>query len=183
MNTRITSALVAATLAALPLSAMAGKDSGVYVGGSIGNASLDYSKDSFDFNDDDAGYKVFAGYNFGLVPLIDIAAEVAYVDFGSAEGDIANITGNKLEVSALTAAGIVGFNLGPIGLFGKMGVATWDGDVKGPIINDSDSGTDPLYGLGAKLQLGSLAVRAEYELFDLDKFDIDFFSVGASFTF
>ncbi len=186
MKIRITPALAALTLATLPLTAMAGKDSGFYIGGSLGNASLDYSEShsagDIDFDDDDTAYKVFAGYNFGLVPLIDIAAEVSYVDFGKHEGEVANITNNKLEVEAWTAVGLVGFNLGPIGVFGKMGLATWDGDISGPL-NGSDDGTDPLYGLGAKLQLGSLAVRAEYELFDLDKIDIDYFSVGASYTF
>lgn len=167
--------------------AYAGSDSGVYVGGSIGSADLDYSDDSpslngFDFEDNDTGFKAFIGYNFGLLPLIDIAAELTYVDFGTLEDSVA---GNPIEVEsdALTAAGIAGFKLGLVGLFGKVGVVNWDTDISTLSIDDSESGTDPFYGLGAKIQLGSLAARAEYELFELDDVDIDYYSVGASITF
>ena len=60
----------------------AGKKSGIYIGGSVGQAGLDISSSGVNFDDDDLGFKIFAGYNFGLIPLIDIALEGSYVDFG-----------------------------------------------------------------------------------------------------
>lgn len=169
---------------------LAGSDSGFYVGGSLGSAQVEYDDDSpdfgdvdIDFDDDDTGYKVYGGYNFGLVPFLNIAAEVAYVDFGSQEGKIAGISGNKIELDAITASGLVGFDLGPVGLFAKAGLVNWGGDIKTFAGDDSDSGTDPLYGIGAKIQLGSFAVRAEYEYYDLDKFRVDYYSIGAAYTF
>ncbi len=65
--------------------AVAGSDSGFYVGGSLGTASVDYSENDPDigevnFDDDDSAYKVFAGYNFGLVPFLNIAVEGAYCE-------------------------------------------------------------------------------------------------------
>lgn len=168
---------------------LAGSDSGFYIGGSVGNAKVDYSDNDpdfgnfdIDFKDDDNAYKVFAGYNFGLVPLLNLGVEAAYIDFGKYEDEIANVKG-KVELDAVTLTGLVGFNLGPVGLFGKAGVANWDGDFKSTLGHASESGTDPVYGVGAKLQFGSFAVRAEYEMFDLDKFDVDYYSVGASYTF
>lgn len=168
--------------------ALAGSDSGFYIGGSLGSAEVDYSDNLPDFgdisfDDTDTGYKVFAGYNFGWVPLVNLAIEGAYVDFGSHDGEIAEVTGNKIESNGWTAFGLAGVDLGPIGLFAKAGMFLWDSDVKSEFGDTSDSGTDPAYGIGAKIQLGSIAVRAEWELFELDRVDIDYFSVGASYTF
>ncbi len=169
--------------------ASAGSDSGVYIGGSVGTAEVDYSDEDpdfgnfdIDFNDDDNAYKVFAGYNFGLVPFLNLSVEASYIDFGKYEDEIANVKG-KVELDAVTLTGLVGFNLGPVGVFGKAGVANWDGDFKSTVGDASESGTDPVYGIGAKVQLGSFAVRAEYEMFDLDDFEVDYYSIGASYTF
>ena len=169
--------------------ASAGSDSGIYIGGSVGTAEVDYSDDDpdfgnfdIDFSDDDNAYKVFAGYNFGLVPMLNLAVEASYINFGKYEDEIANVK-SKVELDAVTLSGLVGFNLGPVGLFGKAGVVNWDGDFKSPFGNASESGTDPAYGVGAKVQIGSFAVRAEYEMFDLDNFDVDYYSIGASYTF
>ncbi|MBA57117.1 MAG: cell envelope biogenesis protein OmpA [Pseudomonadales bacterium] len=163
----------------------AGSDSGVYVGASVGTADVDYSDSaaSAKFDDSDTGYKFFAGYNFGLVPFLNLAVEGGYMDLGSVEGEIANTTGNKIEANGWAAYGVGGFDMGPIGVFAKVGYFAWDSDFKTSLGNDSDSGTDPAFGLGAKFQLGSFAVRAEYEVFDLDKADIDYISVGAAYTF
>ena len=176
---------------AVSSAALAGSESGFYVGASLGTAEVEYSDDSpdfsgvddIDFEDDDTAYKIFGGYNFGLVPFLNIAAEVAYVDFGSQEGRIAGIKGNKVELDAISAAGLVGFDLGPLGLFAKAGLVNWDGDIDTFAGDESESGTDPLYGVGAKVQLGPIAVRAEYERYDLDKFRVDYYSVGAVYTF
>lgn len=166
--------------------ALAGSDSGLYLGASLGSAAVDYSDGDNDveFDDTDTGYKVFAGYNFGLIPFLNLAVEGGYIDLGSVEGEIANITGNKIDANGWTAYGVGGFDFGPIGLFAKAGYFAWDSDIKTNFGGDeSESGTDPAFGLGAKIQLGSIAVRAEYEMFDLDEVDIDYASVGVSFTF
>ena len=157
---------------------LAGSETGLYIGGSVGSADLEYSHNSVKYDDDNTAYKVFGGYNFGIIPLIDVAVELGYTDFGSASS-----RDGSADVTAATAAAIVGFNLGPIGLFGKAGVADWDNDYKISDFKDSDSGTDPFYGIGAKIQFGSIGVRAEYEYFDLDKSDIGLYSIGASYTF
>lgn len=161
-------------------SAFAGNESGFYVGGSVGSTDFDYSSNAVSFDDDDTAYKAFGGYNFGLVPFLDVAAEISYIDFGSASvrsGDYST------DLDAATAAAIVGFNLGPVGLFGKAGVADWNSDLRISDIKDSDSGTDAFYGLGAKVQFGSIGVRAEYERFDLDDYNLNLYTIGASYTF
>lgn len=163
--------------------ANAGSDSGIYIGGSMGNAELSFDDEFADigrinFDDDDTGYKLFAGYNFGLVPLLDLAVEGGYIDFGSQ-----NDLDTKIDVTGWNLSGLVGVNLGPVGLFGKAGFIDWDSDIEHVSLDTSESGTDPAYGLGAKFHLGSFGIRAEYEIFEADQADIDFYSIGASVTF
>ncbi len=159
--------------------AVAGGESGFYLGGSVGQASVEYDTADIKFDDDDTSYKVFGGYNFGVIPLIDLAIEGAYMDFGTQKSDDA-----RLDAKAFGAFGLVGVNLGPLGLFGKVGGVNWDSDINfGGAGGGSDSGTDPAYGVGARFQLLSISIRTEYELLQLDDADIDLFSVGAAYSF
>lgn len=161
--------------------ATAGQESGLYIGGSLGQAWLDISENDVDFDDDDWGYKIFAGYNFGLIPLLDLAVEGSYVDFGEASSR--EIGNQDVDITGWDVFGLACFNLGPIGVFGKVGQIWWDSD--SDAIQDflDDSGNDMAYGIGVRFQIGSIALRAEYELFDLDIADVDYVSVGAAWTF
>ena len=169
--------------------AQAGDDSGIYIGGSVGSANIDYSDNSddigrIDFDDDDVGYKIFVGYNFGIIPLIDLGIEGSYVDFGSQDGKIGGISGNEVEATAWSAFGVAGLTFGPFGIFAKAGVAEWSVDVDPKNARSfSESDNDPVYGIGAKFQIASFAIRAEYEMFELGDVDMDFYSVGAAYTF
>ena len=162
--------------------AWAGGESGLYLGGSFGSAGLDVSDRGVEYDDDDTAYKIFGGYNFGIIPLINLAIEGSYVDFGTAEE---NVSGNRAEtsVTGLDLFGLVGVNFGPVSLFGKVGAINWDRESSFLSQSEDDSGTDPAYGLGLQLQIRSFAIRAEYELFTLDKVDIGFVSAGVSYTF
>lgn len=161
--------------------AYAGADSGLYLGGSLGTTSVDVDTGTANFDEEDSGYKIFAGYNFGLFPLIDLAVEGSYVDFG--EVSSAQIGNADVGISGWDAFGLAGFNLGPIGLFGKMGMMAWESESDAVQKGLDDSGSDPAYGVGARFQLGSVSLRAEYEIFETDAADIDYFSVGAAWTF
>ncbi len=179
------SSLIAAGIFALPTVAMAGDESGLYFGGSIGQSAIDarVSDVNFDINyDDDANaYKVLVGYNFGLIPLIDLAVEADYRDFGTFKNGPNNI---ESDVTAVDVYGLAGVNLGPIGLFAKVGYSDADVD---QVINDQKftaSESSNTYGIGARVQLGSFAVRAEYEEFDVDNIDdLNMWSIGATVTF
>jgi len=61
-------------------------------------------------------------------------------------------------------------------------VINWDADSTFNATSSSDSGSDPAYGVGARFAIGSFAVRAEYEVYDLDA-DVDMVSVSGVFTF
>lgn len=181
--------VLAVSLVAVSGTTLAGTDSGFYLGASAGQAQLDFDDEradfdeardvDIDFDDDDTAYKIFVGYNLGLIPLVDLAVEGAYVDFGNFNGRIDTNDDSDFEVDGWTGAALAGINLGPVGVFAKTGVISWDSELD----DFGDDGTDPFYGVGAKFSLFSLQIRAEYERYDLDDFDIDYFSVGAAFTF
>lgn len=166
----------------LSSTAWAGGETGLYLGGSLGSAGLDVSDGAVEYDDDDLGYKIFLGYNFGIVPLVNLAIEGSYVDFGTAEERL--LGGNaETSVTGWDAFGLVGLNLGPVSLFGKVGAIRWDRDSAVLSQSADDSGTDPAYGLGLQFQVLSFAIRAEYELFTLEGVDIGFASAGVSYTF
>lgn len=166
----------------LSSAAMAGSESGLYLGGSIGQATVTAKgQDPGDpeFNEEDAGYKIFLGYNFGIIPLIDVAIEGSYVDFGKPNGN--NV---EIDIVGWDAFGLAALTLGPFSVFGKMGFISWDSDTTFTGGSASDSGEDPAYGVGAKFILGSLALRAEYEYFDVNELsDLYMVSAGVSWTF
>jgi len=169
---RILYICLAGPFLAIPTAAIAGADSGLYIGIGAGDASVKNG----DFDASDSAYKIFGGYNIGFIPLIDIAVEASYVDFGNPSTSDGNV-----DVSGLNAFGLAGLSFGPFGVFAKAGVISWDVDSNFGS-SSSDSGTDPAYGLGARFALGSFSVRAEYEVYDLD-IDLNMVSVSGVYTF
>lgn len=155
--------------------ASAHADNGFYIGGSVGNADVSGGTLSNDFSGDDTGYKIFGGFKFTI-----FAIEGGYVNFGKAESG-----GITAETTAFDLFGLVNIGLGPIDLFGKLGVFSWDSDLTaGGTINED--GTDPVYGIGGGLSLGPLSVRAEYEYFDVggdNLDDIQMISLGVVYFF
>jgi len=175
-----------AALAAFPTATMAGTESGFYLGAGVGasyvgDINLDQLGTSTDLNFDgsDTGWKVFAGFNFGWIPLVDLAVEGGYVDFGKPDD-----SGLEISADGYDAFGLVGVNLGPVGLFGKVGAIHWSVDASTSNVSGSDDGTDPAYGAGARLKFGSLEVRAEYEYFDVNAADnVSLISASGVWTF
>lgn len=178
-----------ALLSLLPGLAYAGGESGLFIGGGIGQATLEADATdpsggaNFDFEGDDSAYKIILGYNFGVVPMLDLAVEGSYVDFGKIDGTSSGRAATT-ELTGYDAFGLVGANFGPFGLFGKAGMINWDSDAVLDGAPVSDSGTDPAYGVGVRMQLFSITLRGEYELFDLDNTgDLSMYSISALYTF
>lgn len=187
---RLISTVAVATLTAtvaLIAPAESRADSGFYVGGSVGQAAIavDVSDQlqTVAFDEEDFAWKAFGGLTFD-VPVVDLGIEVGYVDLGAPSG---NLLGSQFEVDAdgFDAFGVLGFDLGPLGVFAKYGLISWDAKVTIDGADaGSDDGSDPAYGIGASFGLGSLDIRAEYELFDIeDADDVSMLSVGVVWTF
>jgi opacity protein-like surface antigen len=159
-------AAIAFATSLLPVSAYAGAESGVYLGGGIGGTSVEIQDTDTSIESDETGFKLILGYNFGIIPLLDLAIEGAYVNFGKSE------QGNtEFKQSAWDGFGLVGLSLGPVGLFGKLGMAAWENELSIGSVSTKTSGTDPVYGIGARLQIMKVTGRIEYEYYDLEGID------------
>jgi outer membrane immunogenic protein len=163
--------------------------SGLYAGLSAGSATIedeipDENLDEvFTFDENDFAWKAFGGYKIDI-PAVPLAVEFGYVDLGSPSGDFLG-SSVAVDVTGWNLVGLIGVQLGPVGLFAKGGVISWnlDATVDGIQAGDDD-GTDPTYGVGARFNLGSLELRGEYELFDLDSVDdVYLLSLGVVFGF
>ncbi|MDJ0711147.1 MAG: outer membrane beta-barrel protein [Woeseiaceae bacterium] len=179
-------ALAIAVLLAAPTAALA--DSGFYIGVGAGGATLeaDLGPSVFptlpsEIDEDDTAIKIFGGYNLDL-PVVTLGVEAAYADFGEPDIDIA---GDLLlvDTTAFTLWGTAGIDVGPVDVYGKLGAIMWDSDAEFQGFSSSADGTDTAYGLGARFAIGSLELRGEYELYDIDGGDLSMLSLGVAYRF
>ncbi|MEN8132869.1 MAG: outer membrane beta-barrel protein [Pseudomonadota bacterium] len=172
-------ALMAATLLVVGKSALA-VEGGFYLGGSLGGAASKLTVSNpdqadFKFDETDFAWKVFGGYHF----LQFFAVEATYRDFGSPS----TTTGSaKIDQTATDVSGLVGLPLGPLFLFGKLGVVFWDADYVVDGNKSSDSGPDFSAGLGASLDITRIRLRGEVEYFDIGDHTL-MYTVGAAWLF
>lgn len=182
-KTTVAAALAAACgLFSLPAVAA---DNGIYLGASAGQSGVQYDQNfngqDFSFDASATGFKAIAGWRF----LDWLAVEANYVDLGSGDD---NVLGEKIESDvngvSLSAVGFV--PIGPVDLFARVGAINWNADLSAPNlgVSASDDGTDLTYGVGAQFRVWSLAIRGEYEVFDISDADtIDMISIGVTWTF
>jgi len=164
---------------ALPQAANAGAESGLYLGAGVGNSNIKGQVNDYTYDTDSTGYKLILGYNFGILPLIDLSIEGSYVDMG--EESSGNI---EYAQTSFNGFGLAGLSFGPVGLFAKAGVAAWDADTRIGGIKTSDSGTDPVYGIGARVQIFKVSGRLEYEYYDQSNTDdVSMTSLSLIYTF
>ncbi|MDX2413461.1 MAG: porin family protein [Woeseiaceae bacterium] len=177
--TKLRSAAALAVLAGFLLGPAAYADSGFFLGAGLGNANVELTNA---FDENDSASKVFGGFIFDM-PVVDFAIEAAYVDLGSPSGTVLGDS-VELDVKAISAFGVAGLDYGLFGFFAKAGLVSWDADIAVAGLQDSDSGSDPAYGLGFRLTFSSIEVRAEYEVFDVSDIDtVNMISLGALWRF
>jgi len=178
--TRLRGLAALAALAGILVGPAAYADSGFYIGGSLGDADVEVN--DFGFDESDSAWKGFAGYIVDM-PVVDFGIEAAFVDFGAPTQTILGET-IALDVSAISAFGMVGIDFGLFGVFAKAGVVSWDADISIADLQGSESGSDSAYGVGFRLTFSSVEVRAEYERFDIEDIDtLDMLSLGILWRF
>ncbi|MEP7243074.1 MAG: porin family protein [Gammaproteobacteria bacterium] len=166
-------------------------DSGIYAGFSAGQAKTDFSDDVLNdvFDGKDTAFKIFGGYR-----ILDwVGVEVGYVDLGeiTQKGNASGLSRFRLEEAGFDVFGMLYWNIAPVDLFAKAGFIVSQAHVTANSLfgtfDASGNSTDLAWGVGGQVRFGKLAVRAEYERFDLDAGDgfdsPDMISVGATWTF
>ncbi|QFT83518.1 hypothetical protein FIU88_00870 [Halomonas sp. THAF12] len=171
-------ATLATGLAVTAVPAFATGATGLYLGGGLGQMHGDH-----DFDDEADMVKLTAGYSVGWLPFLDLGAELGYVNGDSLNGEVDGRSGT-LDVEAFEAMGVAGLSFGPLGVYAKAGLADWDAERRGRGLTRDYSGTDPVYGLGARFELLDLTGRVEVERLDADEIgDIDMVTAGVVYTF
>jgi hypothetical protein len=167
-------------LTAMLIGSTAHADSGFYIGGSLGDASIESIDIRFD--EEDSAWKAFGGYIVDM-PVIDFGIEAGFVDFGAASATIL-AQEFEVDVTALSAFAMVGVDWGLFGLFAKAGLVSWNTDTSIAGLQESADGSDSAYGVGFRLNFSSVEIRAEYEEFDIEDIDtLDMVSVGILWRF
>jgi outer membrane immunogenic protein len=182
MNHAMRNTLAAALLGSASLSQVHAAD-GLYIGAGIGVATVKDEVNTGTLDSDDTSYKAFVGWRFDVIPLIDLAVEAAYTDFGRPSQTLAG-QNVQFKLTGASLAGLLIFPLGPLDLYGKAGLMSWRSERSEGASSSSGSGSDPFYGAGVGFYIWKIGIRAEYERFQVKDVDrVDMVSVSALFQF
>ena len=123
-----------------------------------------------DFSDSDNATKLFGGWRANRF----VALQADYVDFGESSGAVAtSVTPGTSDVQGLAPSVVGTLPLGPIELFGRVGLMFYEIDLNltgGRVIDES--GEDLVWGAGAGIDLGErFNLRLEYEKIDIEELD------------
>ncbi len=168
----------------------AAAENGVYAGAALGEVGADIAggPDAV-FDTEDAASKVIVGWR----PLDWIAVEGSYLDLGEVTQtqNFPDFSDFNLEQTGHLVSGVFLWDIALVDLFAKVGVVRWSADLSvstfaGPV-QAEDDGTELAWGVGAQARFGKLAVRLEYERFDIDTIGgiepPEMISVGLTWTF
>jgi outer membrane immunogenic protein len=170
--------------ASLGFAASASADTGLYVGGSVGQTTVKASENAgaagtLHFDEDDTSYKLFVGYM--VLPFVGF--EGGYTNLGNPSKNFSGANA-EFEVDAWEAFVVGVLPLGPvdgasINIDAKVRVAG------STVISGSDSDEKGAYGVGAAFGLGGIKIRAEYTEYDVgnDIDDLYMASVGVTYLF
>ncbi|MEM8815478.1 MAG: porin family protein [Pseudomonadota bacterium] len=173
----------AAILALTPFTAIA--DNGLYVGGSIGAASLTEDFDDFDIDADSTAFRIVAGWQFNDY----FSLEGGYHRFGAFEQTF-DIGGEAVDVAVKAD----GFTLGatgaiPLGerfaLYGRAGSFFWDGDAEINSVSQARPEDTNLYiGAGAKFAISDrISLLGDWTRYELEDTESDVASFGLVVSF
>ena len=157
---------------------------GLYVRGSLGASFTrwewtDLDEEDFKLDGADFAYKLFGGYK--AIPFL--AFEGGYRSLGKVTDAVGNITyGAETSGWDVEAMGIL--PLGIAHLWAKAGYFWWSTEGTWGEQTESDSGSAFMWGLGGDLSFVVIALRVEWEKFEIENTDhISMFSAGATFGF
>lgn len=169
-----------------------------YVGGGIGDATVETSEDfdegSLDFNESDFGSKIFAGYMFSEY----LGVEASYIDLGSPSQSFGFDGGEdsvnydfKAELTGFTVQGVVAYPFGSVfEVNAKLGIVSYDAEIEvketfsGDRLRLDDDGEELAYGIGGKYNIERFALRFDWDIYDVgDVDDVSMWTFGAQYSF
>jgi hypothetical protein len=182
MNNRKGILSTAAAIAALALAggayAQDAEDSGLYLGGGVGQFDVDIDDvddvpETIDeYESDDTAWKAFVGWRMNK----NVAFEAAYVNLGSPEDTIAPDTTLEVETDGFAPYIVGTLPFAAFELFAKAGYLIYDTEARvtsplGSVVVE-DSGDEFTWSAGVGLTMfDAFNLRLEYEMFDVQQVD------------
>ena len=145
---------------------------GVYVGGGVGDFSVEideFDSDDIDFDDSDTVYKLFVGYRFNQF----FGAQFDYYDLGTTNSPINTVQNLEVDTGGYGVRLEGTLPLAFFELFATAGLMYSDveASIGGQEVYDNTD-SDPVYSVGAGFEIAERVVlRLEYEIIDIDTFD------------
>ena len=159
---------------------------GLYVGAGVSRAKLDNIFGSgSDLKIDNTSWKAFAGFKF---PLIPIGIEADYTDLGSQTRNF-GVTSAHADAKAFEAfaVGWLPLPIPFLDVYGKVGASRWQLDgrtTNSSLFSVDERGTEFAWGVGAGAHVSNVAVRLEYEDFNIKNTDgAKIWTLGAAYYF
>ena len=147
-----------------------------YIG--VGVGSTDYGLEDFD---DPTGLTLYLGSQASE----NVAFEVSYTDFGTAEDQLFNEL--DLNISTIGAGVLMGAQPSPgARVFVNLGLHVWDAEVTSDFLpyHEEDTGSDVYYGFGGSFDIApGLAIGARYTKYDIEEDDISLVTVNLEARF
>jgi opacity protein-like surface antigen len=127
-------------------------------------------------------YKGEHGDTYSIYAGVDIIPFVAGIEGGLTKFDnIDTPEGSTTEATSAYLAVKPTFNFGPLSVYAKAGLHSWDEKIDGAKVDD---GVDLMYGLGAEYSLmGPISFGANYQVYHMDGDDMKTFNLTATFHF
>ena len=164
---------------------LAAAESGPYLGGAIGSASVDDDFAGFDIADDVDAYKLLIGMQLGAT----LGIEAGYQNLGEFEertnlGATTVIT--ELAAEGWTLGGTLALPVSDfVSLFARGGIFVWDADIdidgiRRAVADDSN----PYYGAGAKVGFtNNFSLVGDWTRYELEDVNSDVISIGLEYRF
>ena len=182
MNRGLRAILAAVVLGGAGVTQLHAAD-GLYLGAGIGLATIKDQINTETLDADDVAFRGFVGWRFDDLPIIDLAVEAAYTDFGRPSQTLGG-QHVQFKLTGPSLAGLLILPLGPLDLYAKGGVLSWRSERSIGASTASQSGSDPFYGAGVGFYLWKIGFRAEYERFQIKDVDrMQMLSLSALFQF
>jgi OOP family OmpA-OmpF porin len=139
-----------------------------------------------ELDEDGTGTKLYGGYNFNKY----FAAEASVYNFAEASvGALETSPGNFVS-AAVSMKGIGAYAVGMypvsknVNLIAKLGVLSWDADLRVNTTEATNDGNDAAYALAATYAFTrEVLVAAEWESFNSDNPELSMLSLGFKFIF
>ena len=177
--------LAAAAAVTLALPGLAAADSGLFVGASVGNTTIEDDFDGLVIDGDANSYRLVTGFRFGEL----LGLEIGYQDFGELNElvTVGTLTSEALiDTNGWTAGATLDLPVNEtFSLFGRAGVYFWDAEV---IVDgfsiDVPGDENPYYGAGARVNVSpNFSLIGDWTRFELDNANADMIALGFQYRF